>query len=630
MQRSVDRLNSVLYGWRDRVNSVLQVVISLNAIFTISILVYRYGFWFEEDNDFRQVFNILDYSFIFFVIASFINFLFEQKRITYLRHNAFEAVLVLGAILYLSFGQSFCGKVLISTGWYTAHDALFAVQHFLSAYLLIILGLELTQFSTRISELNLKPASTFIFSFIFLIFAGTFLLMLPAMTHGIPTEGISKYDSISFVDALFTSVSASCVTGLAVVDTSSFFTLKGQLVIMFLAQLGGIGIVSFATFFASFLAKGVGLKHQSIIQDFLSSETLSSTTSLLRKVIVITILIEFVGFIFIFFSWGNSYQFSSLGQKVFFSAFHAVSAFCNAGFSLFPDGLATNNIENPNKVHTMVFHNHTSGLRIHKMFTLHFVISVIIILGGIGFNTIEDIYSKLTWKRIKDGTWAQWKISTRVAIYSTMLLIGIGVFGFMVLEFEQLRDRTLVEALDTALFQSVTTRTAGFNTMDFSTLREPTLILVIVLMFIGAAPGSTGGGIKNSTFYVIILSSIANIRGYERIELGKRTIPGDIILKAFSIFLFAIVYNSIAIFLLTITESGNDFGLMKIAFEQVSAFSTTGLSMGITNSLSTAGKIVIIVSMYIGRVGTLTLALALSNKVSTNSYRYPEGHVMVG
>jgi Trk-type K+ transport system membrane component len=359
---------------------------------------------------------------------------------------------------------------------------------------------------------------------------------------------------------------------------------------------------------------------------------LISAKSLLRRIIFITLSIEFIGFIFIFFSWDESLQFKGLGQKIFFSLFHSISAFCNAGFSLFEGGLYTDMLASD----TPLFSG-DGDVIVKKMYLLHFIIAILIILGGVGFGTIEDV---LTPSKIRDRwlhPWKDLKISSKIAIKTTGWLIVLGIIGFMLLESHQLRDRTIVEALNTAFFQSVTCRTAGFNTMSFGggaddmALQNSTIILCIFLMFIGACPGSTGGGIKSSTFYLIARSSWASIKGQERIEISRRTIPNDLVRKAFSIFMFATTYNIIAIFLLAVTESSNEnITILQIVFEQISAFATAGLSMGVTSDLSSLGKIIIIISMYIGRVGTLTLALALSNTVSTNSYRYPEGHVMVG
>lgn len=630
MEEFINRLNKLLYGWKDGTLGIVRTISVINVLIAIFHLIYRYGFILtqaEVDN----VYANLDIIFFIFALIYLTRLLFAIHRIDHLKKTWFEFLLIMFIVVNGVVNKVFDFKIILYyLELFSFEHPLKSHQDVLSLYLTVLIGLELIKISTRISDLNFKPAATFILIFIILILLGTAMLMLPAMTYGTPE--MSYRDSMPFLDALFTSVSASCVTGLAVVDTGTYFTFKGQLVIMFLIQLGGIGIVSFATFFATFLAKGVGIKHQSIIQDFLSSESLISAKALLRKVIFITISIEFVGFILIFFSWDDSLHFRSLGQKVFFSLFHSISAFCNAGFSLFGNGLYTDMLATD----TPLFDG-DYDVSVKKMYLLHFIIAILIILGGIGFGTIEDVLSP---SKIKDRLlhpWKDLKISSRIAIQTTIVLIVLGTIGFMVLESHQLRDRTIIEALNTSFFQSVTCRTAGFNTMAFGSsdedmgLQNPTIILCIFLMFIGACPGSTGGGIKSSTFFLIARSSFASIKGQERIEIGRRTIPNDLVRKAYSIFMFATTYNIIAIFILSITEAGTEgVTILEIVFEQVSAFATAGLSMGITSDLTALGKVIIIISMYIGRVGTLTLALALSNKVITNSYRYPDGHVMVG
>ena len=625
MQKLSEQLNNLLYNQREKVLRIIQIASGVQVTLGVALLVYRFGFLPEEEN-MLQVLKFFDLLFFANLLFFLIRWMSSIEKIQFLKNSWFETalnVLILfqGLIYYLTEGFNILFEIIDLIGF---RNPELTYQHILSIFLLVLIFLELTKFSTKISDLELKPATTFINSFILLILTGTFLLMLPAMT--------TEKGSMPFIDALFISVSASCVTGLSVVDVSTYFTFKGHLVLLFLFQFGGIGIVSFATFFASFLSKGVSLKHQSIIQDFLSSESLDSAKGLLKKIILMTIIIELCGAAFIYFSWDEELKFSSFGYKVFYSVFHSVSAFCNAGFSLFSDGLFTNDISQGSEVFAREV-----DINLRQMYLLHFIIAVLIILGGIGFTTIEDITSPgRKGQKIKPRK--EWKIGTKVAVYVTLCLIGIGTVGFMVLEAYQLTDRTIIDALITSFFQSVTTRTAGFHTMNFggseggTPLSNPTIILVIFLMFIGAVPGSTGGGIKCTTFLVLALAAISNIKGQERIELEKRAIPTELVRKAFAIFMFATSYNFLAIFLLSITESGNPNApsILTLVFEEISAFATVGLSMGITSNLTWMGKIIIILSMYIGRVGTLTLALAISNKVKTNSYRYPEGHVMVG
>jgi trk system potassium uptake protein len=425
--------------------------------------------------------------------------------------------------------------------------------------------------------------------------------MLPAATV--------NSGSMPFIDALFTATSASCVTGLIVVDTATYFTFKGHVILLCLIQMGGLGIITFATFFSTFFTKGTGIKHQSIMQNIFSSESLSSAQGLFKQVIGITLSIELLFTVAVFFTWGNEVYFESLGQKIFYSLFHSVSAFCNAGFSLFTDGLF--------------------APEVRRAYMLHIVIAFTIIFGGLGFPVIEDVFSLKNLRDRLSFPWKDWKLSSKVAIFTSLVLILFGMIAFLILERNNtLSEMNLMERCITSFFQSVTTRTAGYNTVDFSKLTEPIILIMIFLMFIGASPASTGGGIKTTTFYLIVVSAIATIKERSRVEIGRRTIPNDLLFKAYSLFAFAVTFNFLSIFFLSITESG--LGFLNLTFEQVSAFGTVGLSTGITAKLSYIGKLIIAMSMFVGRVGLLTLALTLSSRVATTSYKYPTAHIMIG
>ncbi|MDX5437514.1 MAG: ATPase, partial [Pontibacter sp.] len=342
------------------------------------------------------------------------------------------------------------------------------------------------------------------------------------------------------------------------------------------------------------------------MHELLESESLFSTKGLLQKLIFLTLTIEGIGAVVVFMSWGPDMQFTDLGSKIFFSVFHSVSAFCNAGFSLFPEGLYTQPVRNS--------------------YVLHLAISVIIIFGGIGFPAIIDIFSPQAMRARMEAPWRNWKMLTRVIVYTSAALLLLGTVGFFLLEyFNTLSHMNFIEALITSFFQSVTTRTAGFNTVDISALSVPTLMLFIFLMFIGGSPGSTAGGIKTTTFTVILFAVATTVRNKRNMEIGHRTIPHSVAYKAFSVFTFAAMFNIAFIFILSISDA--QFDIMKLAFEQVSAFATVGLSTGITAGLSDVGKSVIILSMYLGRVGTLTLALALSTRATSTAYKYPASHL---
>ncbi len=590
----------------ESINLTIRIIAQINITVAIIMLVYRYGFLLN-DQETRDVFYVLDLQFLVYVTTFFLRLFLSFDRLDFLKEESFEMILASLITLYGLTTYLFDFRiVLYYFHLFSLSNPVISYQHFLSIIFLIIIILGISKGANRISELKLKPAVTFVMSFIILILGGAGLLMLPAMT----TQG-----TMPFIDALFTSASASCVTGLIVVDTATFFTFKGKIVLMFLIQLGGLGIVLFATFFSSFLSSGVSLKQQSIMQDFLSSENLASAKELLRKVVFITILVEFIGFILIFFSWDeelwdSEHRFKGLGDKIFHSAFHAISAFCNAGFSTFTDGMY--NLE----------------LKTQRLYAIHFILAWLVIFGGLGFTVIEDIFHPKNIRKRIAMPWKKLTHNTAITIKFTFILIAIGTVAFMVFEFHQLRDRTIVEAFITAFFQSVITRTAGFNSLDFATLQNATIVLCIFLMFIGAGSGSTAGGIKVTTFVVILYSSIANISGQKSINIDRRNIPTDIVNRAFAILMFAVSYNSLAIFLLSITESEKD--ILKVFFELISAFATVGVSMGITAKLSVLGKLIITITMFVGRVGTVTLALALSKKAMSTAFEYPKTHLLIG
>ncbi|GIV39873.1 MAG: hypothetical protein KatS3mg033_1673 [Thermonema sp.] len=595
-----ERFRSFVYETAADAKLIIRALSMVNALLAIILLVIAYGFYLS-DIEKELVFDFFDIVFALFVILYIAKLIYADNWWRFAWRHWYETILVLfllvNVLLNLLLNKRLLAELALFLEWESPRAF---YELILSFYLLLWLFLEIGRSGHFISRLNVKPSTLFLLSFLLLIAVGTGLLMLPTFTKG--------PDSMPFLDALFTATSAACVTGLIVVDTATYFTLKGQVVILVLIQFGGIGIVTFATFFALFAQERVGIRHQSLLRDILSTENLKSSVVLLRQIFTFTFLFEGLGALFIFWAWGSSVPFESLWQKIFYSVFHSVSAFCNAGFSLFSNGL------------------YEEGVR--SAYVLHLVIAFIIILGGIGFGTWNDFSIKRLRERL-EKPWKDWRISTKIVVYTTLFLLLIGTVVFYALERHALlRDMNTMEALIASFFQSVTTRTAGFNTVDLSQMRVPTVLMFIGLMFIGASPASTGGGIKTTTITVLFFAMIDSIRGKKDLELGHRRIAPEVISKAYTVFIVAVVYNFLAIFFLTITEP--ELPVLSLIFEQVSAFATVGLSLGITPELSAAGKCIIILSMYLGRVGTLTLALALSTKVISTNYGYPTEYVMVG
>lgn len=597
----VDRFNSFLYNTRERVLRSYRNVLGLATLIALSILIVVYGFELSQ-NTIEILFNVLDLIFGLFVFSFLLRLLFNFQRWQFIRENITESIAMLIILLHgitnllLPFVP--IESLLKSIGFINYPNV---YRVLVTLFLLFIIGIDFVKTGTSNIFKKVSPPTFFILSFLALIVLGTILLILPKMSV---EEG-----SMDLVDALFTAVSASCVTGLIVVDTSSYFTFQGQIVILFLMQLGGLGIISFATFFAFYIGQGVGIRQQSLIQDFMSSESIFSTQGLIRQIIFFTLFIEMFGAFLLFASWDPSVEFKDLGERLFYSVFHSVSAFCNAGFALFPEGYYTEHLR------FAYFH--------------HLILAALIIMGGLGFGTLQDLFSPHKLRERMEKPWVDWKLSTKVVLYTSGALIIIGMIMIFLLENDNtLKGLQTSEKIIDAFFLSVTSRTAGFNTLDTASMKLPTLIFVIFLMFIGASPGSTGGGIKTSTFLLIFVSVIATIKGKDSIDLGKRSIPSALLYKALTVFAFASTYNLLGVFVLSIAEP--EIAIFDLVFEHVSAFATVGLSTGITSQLSDMGKLIIMISMFLGRIGTLTLAVALAGYKEQPSFKYPTAHLMIG
>lgn len=441
----------------------------------------------------------------------------------------------------------------------------------------------------RKAKEGLEPAQALVLSFLATIIIGTIILYLPISTNG---------ERLSLIDALFTATSATCVTGLIVVDTGSRFNLFGQLIILLLIQLGGLGIMTFSTLFALMLGKKIRIRDQKVIAHTLSPSSMGGLGILVRYVVIFTFAVEAIGALLLYLSFSK--DLSSL-KAVYYAIFHSISAFCNSGFSLF----------------------RTSFMDYHNDLWLNLVIISLVIIGGIGFIVVTDIFGLLRGK------------TKRLSLHSRVVLIlsfGLIILGtVLILLFESTRtlsDLPVGEKLICSLFHAVTPRTAGFNTLETRALAPATLFLTIILMFIGGSPGSTAGGIKTTTLSILLGIVKARIHDREEIELFKRRIPQDIAHRALAIVMLSICLVVISTMSLLLIEKNVDF--LGILFEATSAFGTVGLSTGITPHLSFLGKITIILTMFIGRVGPLTLAFAIGRERPTIFYRYPEEKVVVG
>jgi potassium uptake TrkH family protein len=457
-------------------------------------------------------------------------------------------------------------------------------------------------------NLKLSPSAIFVGSFLILIIIGTGLLLLPNATNA----------EITPIDALFMSTSAVCVTGLAVLDVGQDFTLSGQYYLMLLFQLGGLGMMTFTSFFGLFFRGDTSFGDRLMLKELTRASTLKNVLSTLISIVLITFLVETIGAIGIFLLIKDQIELSTF-QNIHFSIFHAISAFCNAGFSTLPNGLAEIGFE----------HN----------YTLHLLIAGLFIFGGLGFpivfNTLRFFqywiikqWYRIIWDKRLPQRPNLYNLNTRLILRTTFFLLLGGTFLFFLLEYNNtLAGKTLEGKIVTAFFGAATPRTAGFNTIDTAILTSPMILITIFLMWIGASPGSTGGGIKTSTFAIACLNIISTARQKDRIEYHNRQIDNVSIQRAFTVIALSIITIFIGLVLLTFFEP--DKTLETLFFETVSAYSTVGLSMGITAGLSAPGKIVLVLIMFIGRVGTISLLIILFRRSEFLSYHYPKERIMI-
>jgi trk system potassium uptake protein TrkH len=438
----------------------------------------------------------------------------------------------------------------------------------------------------------LDPPKILVLGFATLILIGSFLLTLSIAT----VDG----NGLSFLNALFTATSATCVTGLVVVDTGSTFTKFGQLVILSLIQVGGLGFMTFATFFFFLLGKKISLKDRLLLQESLNNLSIEGIVRLVKRVLIFTAVIEMVGAIILSIRFAYDMP---VGRAIYYGFFHSISNFNNAGFDLMGEFRSlTPYVSDP---------------------TVTLTVCALITLGGIGFIVMNEVYEYRDTRRLS--------VHTKVVLVTSFILtIGGSILIFL---FEFGNDKTLqplspIGKVLGALFQSVTARTAGANTLNLPDLTESTLFLTIFLMFIGASPGSTGGGIKTTTFATLLGTVWSQIKGKEDVVLFRRRIMIEIIFKALTVTVSGITLVFVITMLLTITEVGKDF--LMILFEATSAFATVGLSMGLTPELSPIGRVLIIFTMFAGRVGPLTVAFAIAMRRKPDPYRYPQGRMMIG
>ncbi|WP_138477911.1 TrkH family potassium uptake protein [Dyadobacter bucti] len=568
----------------------------LLAMSIICSLVVIFHLGYNKNPEIGQLTNrILEWCFLFFALA------LAAKTFTAAKSKSSVISRVVEALLLFYF----LAVIIADSYYFSAKDGTELVKpEWMYLGIFAILIIEVSKQTLFFDKFYFNPTLLFVLSFLALILIGTALLLLPKTTH---------HQQLSFVDALFLATSAVCITGLSVVDVASEFTRFGQTILLVLVQIGGLGIMTFTGFFGYFFSGGFSYKNQLMFTELIGENKVSSVISTLYKIILITFFFEILGGVFIYLSLDPEH-FESRAEHIYFTVFHAITAFCNAGFSTLPDGL-----------------NNTA---VRFNYHLHLSIIVLYVMGGLGFGIIFNSYEFIRrwafnfYHKIRYGRHFLHRarviaFNSKIIAYTSFFLVLFGLVLVFILEFNHtlLAHESYYGKLVTALFIGTSPRSAGFNTIVMTELAFPTIMLIFLLMWIGAAPGSTGGGIKVTTFALATLNILTLARGKDRIEVFGRKISDDSVSRALGIISLSLIFLGAAIFMLSVTDP--DKNLLSLAFETFSAYSTTGLSLGVTPELSNAGRLVIILTMFVGRVGSLTLLVAFIRKAKPTDYQLP-------
>lgn len=584
------------------VNSIDSLLLFLSALF-FGLGVYEIGF-----SNLQLDKPKLHWYFFGFILFYFVYYYLKNFRSNFINNKG----LFLSKTLFLVWLFYYILNVSMPLNPFVVSSN---IGEYVNSFYLIYLLLGIVffaEFSKKINwfyRIKLNFALIIIVSFGLIILLGTFALMMPNAT----TSGIS------FIDALFTSTSAVCVTGLSCVDTATFFTALGKTLILLLIQVGGLGIMTFTTVFVFFFKTGNSLREQILLKDAFSADNPADVFKVAIKILVATVIIEGIGAAIIFFSL-DDIHFAGFGNKFEFSVFHAVSAFCNAGFSTL-----SNNLNEP---------------YLHFNYSLFWVISFLIIIGGIGFPLIINTYnyfkiriltrfSKFLWNKEIPIQPRLININSRIAMIMTLILLVFGTLCYFVFEYNNtlVMHTTWYGKLAVSFFNSVTPRTAGFNNVDMTTLGKPIILVMIFLMWVGASPASTGGGIKTTTFTIAILNIFSVSRGLGRIEMYKRKIRNNSERRTLAVIFLSLIAIGLGSFLILLKHP--EMSLLKIVFECFSAYGTVGLSLGITAGLSDFGKSVLVALMFLGRVGALNFFIGIMKNVKVERYQYPKENILI-
>lgn len=583
---------------------IAEMLILLASLSAIFVLVYQFGFeqtaWQLKQFNTSHLYILLSF-FIGITIRNVVKFKdIIEERMFYVDVS----------IYFMLFAVLLC-QLFFKTAIEQSLPFLSFLQNTWIDYMLMLLLsiIHLSRLTFSLMQSRIRPTLLFSYSFLFVILVGTGLLMLPNATH----------HGIAFIDALFISTTSVCVTGLTSIDPANTFTPTGYIIIMLLIQIGGLGVMTFTSFFAlSFMNKS-SFNSQFMLKDVLNEDRISGLFRVLISIIFVTALIESAGAYLIYMEIKDTFP-GGTSHEIFYSVFHSISAFCNAGISTM-----SGNLGDP-----LVVHN----------YALHFWIAILIVLGGLGFPIVFN-YMKLMHHLLSNAFFILIgkqkyyihrphiiNVHTYIVVLSTLVLLLFGTIIFYLAENNNvLAGLPLSGKLTGAFFGAVTPRTAGFSIADMSSLSSTTLLLMLLLMAIGASPMSTGGGIKTTTVFVVLVTMWNSLRYKSTLDVFGRAIMPQNVRRAIAIILLYIIWTFIATILLSYSEK--EAPPFTLIFEVVSALSTVGLSLNFTPHLTTFGKVIIILTMFIGRIGVLTFFSGFLKVTQRRNYSYPQENILM-
>lgn len=579
----------------------LAAIISfLASVATLCLLVYEFGFQTSPETE-HQIFIAYRAFLQIFLYTGLVRILFDPRGFRLEKGFWVEVAVTLSLISVIIM------HALLEEKYIPVLEKINQVASYI--LLIFISTIQLSKQMVYTLQRHLKPEMMFAYSFLFIILLGAFLLMLPNAHNG----------KLDFINALFTSASAVCITGLTVVDTSTTFTTTGLIILLLLIQIGGVGVMTFTSFIAMSFFSQTSFQDQMALKSILNEESMNNIFRTLFYILFTTILVE-AGGAYLLWQQIASVSETAIPNKFFFSVFHSVSGFCNAGFSTLPE-----NLYNP---------------AIRHLYGFQSSLAILIILGGMGFPIVFN-YGKLFNHKIRNliyqltGSCRRMpshvrivSTTTRIVIIATVVLLITGTTLFLLFENSNtLAGLSTGEKIATSFFCAVTPRTAGFNNVPMGTLLPPTILLTLVLMWIGASPMSTGGGIKTTTFIVALTSLYSIVRGKQRVEIAKRQLTYENVNRAGAVIFLSLLWIGLATTAISVTDPQGT--ITQILFEVTSALSTVGLTLNFTPTLSDAGKIIISITMFVGRVGLITILSGIFHQQTAKTYTYPDDNIIL-